>query len=607
MALAWTLKTGAVHAMKAVALHAIPQDAHLYDALPLLAQGLLTGAFIALACSAAISFAISRAWPYAWLGLTALAAAVFHFMLGPHSVGDLAPGLHAWASWMELWAGPAMALCFVSFVSSLACRESMSVPLLPQAVWGTAALAGLSLLAPWLPPALAELQPVPAIVLCVFFAAHFLKLRGVVSMAGLLGTTSLIILLNLIQRLAAIGTPGAPLPAAHGLASPSAPAYLATALLNLAILALWLWQTNQQCQVPRLAKPRMQAKEHLRVSLEVNRQTSALNQALACAQEKNVQKIQTLSYVGHDLRAPLATIRGYVRLLRDSSRPPKAEHLDAIERSVAFQLMLIDDVLDYAKAELQPLHLAPSSTSLTDLLGEVVAYASMLGRSSHNKFVYAPAAFLPAQVEIDSRRLRQVLLNLLSNAAKFTQNGTIRLVVRARRDSQASRWHIHFCVEDDGIGIELGSQASIFDAFTQLERASGGVGLGLFIAERVVAGMGGKLGVRSAPAEGSAFHFEIAVPELDGALVPAPRASADAGQAAAAEPAPAMRVPPTPARLELAILARDGRLTDIEDWLARIVNFHPGFDAYYAEVRQALLALDLMRLEALALQQPRPE
>lgn len=575
------------------------------DALPLLVQGLITGAFVALACSAGISFAASRAWPFAWLGMTALAAAFFQFTLGHHRVADLFPGLQAWDPLAESLAGSAMALCFVGFMCSLAHRNAIAIPLLAHAAVGTVALVGVNLSAPWWPQAAAGLGLLLAMVVCAYLAVSFLKLRKVSAIARLLGATCLVSLFNLVPHLGGVDTLGRRSAGTSWMASLSAAAYLATALANLTILTLWYRQVSKQRQAARLAPPKESAKEHLRVDLEVTRRTTALNQALACAQEKNNQKIQTLSYVGHDMRAPLATILGYVRLLREGGRPPRAEHLDAIERSVAFQLTLIDDVLNYAKAELQPLHLTPSRTRLADFLGEIAPYASVLGQANQNRFVYVPPPYLPTQVEVDSRRLQQVLLNLLSNAAKFTQRGTIRLIVTAQRDTELPRWRVRFCVEDEGIGIELSQQGSIFDAFTQLERTSGGVGLGLFIAERIVKSMGGELSVSSVPGEGSAFSFEIEMPELDGTLVPALLyEDSDAGPAPLPPPPARMNVPPSPVRLELAILARDGRLTDIEDWLSRIVQFHPGFDDYYDEIRKAILSLDLMHLEALALQNP---
>lgn len=585
------------------------QGANVPGALPLLVQGMVAGAFLTLACHAGIRYALSGAWPFAWLSLTALAAAGYQLLLGDPGVTDLFPVLRSGAHLAEPLVGSAMVMCFVGFVCSLAQRNSAFFPSIQQATIGASALVILNLSALWLPHTAAQLALLLAAVACAYFVVLCLRLRGRVAMAGLLSATSLVALLHLLLRLDSVAMLIPQPTDAHGQLRTSATEYLLIALANLAILALWLRHVGNQRLAAGSVRARWLAKENLRVSREVARQMAASNQALAAAQEKSTQQIQTLSYVAHDLRAPLATILGYVRLLRGSNRRPKAEHLDAIKRSVAFQLALIDDVLDYAKIELSPLYLAPASTNLAAFLNELVSYASMLSQPEHNRFVYAPPAVLPARVEVDGRRLQQVLLNLLSNAAKFTSRGTISLTVDAQREADPPRWRVRFCVQDEGIGIKPADQGVIFDAFRQLERAHGGVGLGLFIAVRIVQAMGSELTVSSVPGEGSAFSFELELPELDGALIPArpcPQGdSTPAAQAAlpAALPA-AISAPPSRARLELAMLVRDGRLTDIEDWLLRAMQLHPGFNDYYDEVRKAVLALDLARLEALAQQGP---
>ena len=604
MALASAFRPGVIDAAATLGTIASLGGAGSAASLHWLVQGIMVGAFVALACGACISFIASRSAPFAWLGLTALSTAGFHFAITQEGSPDPIILSSAWEEVALPLAGSGMALFFSAFVCSLARRDAISVPALPEAARATMALVALNLWAHWLPPEMGSLMLLVAMLACVCFAVLFLRVRDVATMAGLLSATALAALITLAQRLDAIEGYLRALDGAWPLDA-SVLTAIVTALADLTVLTLWLAHVGNPRQRARTVLAKWQAKEHLRLSREVARQTAALNQALAYAEQKNRQKIQTLGYVGHDLRAPLATILGYVRLLRASQRRPKAEHLDAIERSVAYQLTLIDDVLDYAKAELQPLHLDPTPTSLADLLKEVAAYAAMLGRANHNRFVYAPPPFLPAQVEVDGHRLQQVLLNLLANATKFTLRGTIRLTLAATRAKQGGHWRLRFAVQDEGIGIAQEAQNSIFDAFTQLERTNGGVGLGLFIAERIVEGMGGKLALSSVLGEGSTFSFEVDVAERDGTLVAVdPYLSDETEPDPPAVAAGAWATPPSPARLELALLARDGRLTDIEEWLQRITQVHPGFEPYYEEVRKAVLTLDLARLETLALHSP---
>ncbi|MDQ8035580.1 MAG: HAMP domain-containing sensor histidine kinase, partial [Bordetella sp.] len=485
-------------------------------------------------------------------------------------------------AYAEPAAGALLVLSLAGLVRSLARREPHSVPNVPQLTLATVALVAMNVTAWWLPDRFGQCGLLATILACGCFFVVYLRLRHSSPLAGLLSATAFAALFNLLQRLDASVLAG--VGAGQGWTfGDTLAARLLSAVVNLTLLTLWFRRIRQDAgerpaPVPAPVPPP------------------------APDESRNRQKIETLSYVGHDLRAPLATIQGYVRLLRASPQAPKPEHLDAIERSVAFQLALVEEVLDYAKAELQPLHVAPGPTSLRELLEELMPYASVLASTTGNRFSYLPPAALPASVRLDGHRLQQVLLNLLSNAAKFTSQGTIVLRVSARRDAQHALWHLGFSVEDSGMGMTLTQQECIFDAFVQLERSGCGVGLGLFIAQRIVEQMGGGLRVRSAPDAGSTFSFEIEAAELDGARLTMPTLAPRETAVSALFPTGQwLDVPPAPARLELAMLARDGLFSEIEDWLPRTVALHPGFDDFYAEVRKAVFSLDLHRLETLAL------
>jgi len=375
--------------------------------------------------------------------------------------------------------------------------------------------------------------------------------------------------------------------------------------LSLALLAAWITLMGKQRNAANEALAQWQARENQRLSEEVEIQTQALNKALEYAQDKNRQKTEILSYIGHDLRAPLATVVGYARLLARSPAAEQQTYLRAIERNVDYQLDLIDELLNYARAELKPLHLVSEPVELAGLLEDVVRQGRTLSQYQHNRFQAEIQDMLPYTVLLDARRLRQVLLNLLSNAAKFTRNGSITLrVSAARAGSAASSWVLGFEVSDTGIGIDPGKQASIFKAFEQGQPRTEGVGLGLFIARSIIRTMGGDLHVQSAPDQGSTFRFEVRLTAADDRILYWAPPDLTAQSPAPASPAVPCDAPPPHDRLELAMLARDGQITDIEHWLARMSTDYPQYAEFFAEIREALQALDLERIESLALAQP---
>ncbi|OWT60162.1 sensor histidine kinase [Candidimonas nitroreducens] len=314
---------------------------------------------------------------------------------------------------------------------------------------------------------------------------------------------------------------------------------------------------------------------------------------------------ETLSYIGHDLRAPLASIVGYTRLLRETGTPEQAEHLRAIERSASYQLTLIDEILEFATHELKPLDIQRAPVELAGLLEDVAQQAYVLSLQHDNRFELLAENALPARVSTDTRRLQQVLLNLISNAAKFTRGGLISLTVRASEGQDEAT--LEFTVADSGPGIDPQLQPSVFEAFVQAEARPGSAGLGLYIARSIVKNLGGDLRLESRPGAGSRFSFALPVKRLSRANV-APNALRQAFQqpSASAQTARARdkaSMPPLEVREDLARLARAGGLSDIEDWLQRHSEAESGHQHadYYEAVRTALQRLDFQRIESIAL------
>ncbi|MGU7840935.1 sensor histidine kinase [Burkholderia sp. AW33-5] len=369
---------------------------------------------------------------------------------------------------------------------------------------------------------------------------------------------------------------------------------------HLLVLAAWINHVGRQRTEARKRLEHWQLTEQDRLRDEVAKRTVALNDALQQVRMHMQQKIETLGYVSHDLRAPLSTINGYAKLLLQGATRSQARLIRSIDRSIRYQLTLIDELLQYTKAELQPLGISPHATDLPGLLNDIGDYAVALCSQQDNRFVYRPLTPLPRKLSIDGIRLQQVLLNLLSNASKFTRDGTVTLSVGAYPEGDA--WRIVFEVADTGIGIDIDKTTDIFRAYQQVQAVNGGTGLGLFIAQRIVGAMHGELAVSSQPGVGTSFTFQIVAPAIGRAMIPASalvRAAEPADPTGPVPDAHAMRCPPADALDELAVLASEGRLTDIEEWLGHHAHA-PRHAAFMQAMRERLDALDLPAIERLA-------
>lgn len=369
---------------------------------------------------------------------------------------------------------------------------------------------------------------------------------------------------------------------------------------NLMVLAAWINHVGRQRVEARTKLDEWQKSEQDRLRDEVARRTLELNDALAYAEEKNQQKVETVGYIGHDLRAPLSTIGGYSKLLLGSARKDQVKLIHAIERSVEYQLGLIDELMEYTKAELRPLDVIPHPTDLLALLGDISEYAVALCTQQDNEFHYLPLTPLPTLLNIDGPRLQQVLLNLLSNASKFTRDGTVTLSIKARKQDDNS-YRIGFVVANTGIGIDLDLETDIFNAYRQVQAISGSTGLGLFIAQRIVDAMGGELRVASSPGHGTLFSFEIVASVAGDEMavwIDTPRTSRRRrlDNLARTDVTPYSDLPPEDDLAELADFARNGRLTDIERWIGKFAPFAI-YDDFLAQLQKHLDALNFPGIE----------
>ena len=245
-----------------------------------------------------------------------------------------------------------------------------------------------------------------------------------------------------------------------------------------------------------------------------------LDRARAQAETANVAKSQFLSNMSHELRTPLNGVLGYTQILqRDPGLSTgHRDSLEAIEHCGEHLLELINDVLDFSRIESGKIDLESAPCDLPRLLASVTDIVRPRADTKGLTLTLVTVPDLPRAIRIDGPKLRQVLVNLLGNAVKFTEHGAITLDVSERQPAE-----LRFTVRDTGVGIPRSQIENIFDAFRQAEagKASEGTGLGLAISRRLTEAMGGSLAVTSDLGHGSAFTATLPLMEEDEATLEA--------------------------------------------------------------------------------------
>ncbi|MEQ9508144.1 MAG: response regulator [Alloalcanivorax xenomutans] len=257
-----------------------------------------------------------------------------------------------------------------------------------------------------------------------------------------------------------------------------------------------------------------QATQDLRETLEtIEIQNIELDMARKEALKASQIKSEFLANMSHEIRTPLNGIIGFTRLLERSDLSPRQQdYLNTIRKSAEALLSIINDILDFSKIEAGRLSLEHIPLNLHDIIEDVQTMLAPLAQEKGLEQAAIIYSDLPSHLLGDPLRIRQVLTNLVSNAIKFTEHGSV--VVRAMLEEQkGAEAVVKITVTDTGNGLSEDVQRGLFNAFTQADqsasRRAGGTGLGLAISKRLVEGMGGEIGIDSTPSQGSTFWFTL--------------------------------------------------------------------------------------------------
>ncbi|CAK2137978.1 signal transduction histidine kinase [Vibrio crassostreae] len=263
-------------------------------------------------------------------------------------------------------------------------------------------------------------------------------------------------------------------------------------------------------QVERLTIEREHAKEKL--TLAVEDAERAKDHAIQASKAKS----SFLANMSHEIRTPLNGVIGISEILADTPlTPTQRDYVDTIETSSQLLLSLINDILDFSKIESGMLMISPHSASVRESIYDIASIVAPKAKEQKISVNVDISPDTPARVMIDDHRLRQILMNFMSNAVKFTAEGGVTLSIQTLDKSENSVT-LRFAVRDTGIGIDKQQQKQIFEPFAQEDdsttRQFGGTGLGLAISTQLVELMGGQIQLDSVKGEGSCFYFDLELP-----------------------------------------------------------------------------------------------
>ncbi len=272
-------------------------------------------------------------------------------------------------------------------------------------------------------------------------------------------------------------------------------------------------EAADQAQLVRVLKREKELMEELRTRDQ--EKSEALSMAKKAADDANEAKSAFLAVISHEIRTPMTGIMGMVRLLKDSVLDnQQEEYAETIQQSGESLLSLLNDILDFSKIESGHMSIENIDFDIRKLIHSVALLMGSRAEEKGLRLIEEIGSDVPLALKGDPTRLRQILLNLIGNAVKFTDEGSVKIQVNIqRRMPEKNKLALYFAVEDTGIGIDEDGQKRLFNPFSQadntISRRFGGTGLGLAICKKLVEAMHGTIAIDSEAGKGSVFYFVV--------------------------------------------------------------------------------------------------